>query len=132
MQPAKRSLLFLGLLLLVPVLSAWQSETTPSFTLDVGGVSCALVPAAEISEATPEPDATAEPSSGLEISDNALTPGAECNEVRERLVVAANGMLWMSVWLDGDTQTWLTLATLEDDDHPPKLDGRGRYFGCAL
>ena len=31
-----------------------------------------------------------------------------------------------------DEGAWLTLFPVEDDQFPPHLDRRGRYFGCVI
>lgn len=129
MTPSILSRCPLVLLLLVPALVGWQSDPPPSpFVLGVGNASCALAPATEPPEATPEFEATAEPTSDATL----LTLGDDCETVTPLLQTAANGTIWLSLRLADTPDVWLALDTVADDPHPPRLDQRGRFFGCAI
>jgi hypothetical protein len=78
---------------------------------------------------TPEvtPESTADWLPDLPI----YTLSDDCETIEPLLTVASNGTLWLALLKD-DADDWLALDTLEDDPHPPQLDARGRYFGCAI
>ncbi len=110
---------------------ARDDDTTAPLVLTVGNVSCELAPRdvdldAE-PEVTPEPESTPEPD---EISLPTYTLGEDCENVLCRLHMPSNETLWLALsWTD--EEAWLKLDILEDDEHPPQLDRRGRFFGCA-
>ncbi len=54
-----------------------------------------------------------------------------CVAVHSRLRAPIDQTVWLSLSLD-EQSDWLTLYTLPYDAHPPTLDRRGRYFGCAM
>ena len=54
-----------------------------------------------------------------------------CVAVHSRLRASIDQALWLSLSIE-DQKDWLKLHTLESDANPPKLDKRGRYFGCAM
>jgi hypothetical protein len=143
-------------------LMAQDTDDTPVFVLTVGSQSCTLAPAeveatpeAEVTDATEEPteEATATPRPTLtptpSTTTEEATPEAEaegfstgelvvltlsedCIELLEQLQVPENGVLWISITLEDDPDSSLPLSSLEDDEFPPQLDRRGRYFGCSI
>jgi hypothetical protein len=142
------------ILLIAPFLSTAQEDETAELLLSVSGESCALQidpesvggqvgahsvrPGETTPEATEEPEATPEAT----VEPDAETPdwlpdlptytlGEDCADLESLLTVAANGRLWLALLTENDDE-WLPLDTLEDDPYPPQLDGRGRYFGCAI
>lgn len=119
---------FVLLLMLSMLLSVLAQETTPELLLTIGTQSCALALLADDSEQMAvTPEATAESGANPPV----LTLGDDCVVVATRLVVAANGTLWLSLTRADALGEWLGLDAVEGDDHPPQLDARGRYFGCA-
>lgn len=131
-------------LLIAPFLLTAQEEDSADLLLSVSGESCALAPFETETEATPKttPEATAEVGETPPKRSGGLPPdwlpdlptytlSGECTEVEPLLTVASNGRLWLAL-LTADADDWLQLDTIEDDPYPPQLDGRGRYFGCAI
>src|SRR5262249_11147979 len=123
-------------------------ETSPvTFTLTVSNRSCNLVqgsaelpsetPLAETAQVTTEPQATEEAQPTPEATSSsgsmaAYTLGPDCDALRPLLLVPSNGTLWLSLTNADDPNTFLKLSVVEGDEYPPKLDRRGRYFGCAI
>ena len=87
-------------------------------------------------ETTPEstPETTPEPNADIPdwlLDLPTYTLSDDCEDIERLLAVARNGTLWLALFTQ-DSDTWLSLDTIEDDPYPPQLDGRGRYFGCAI
>ena len=92
-----------------------------------------LTPAAP----APSADATENATEGAAVGFNAgelvvYTLGDECDNVISQLEVPENGTLWLSISLQDDPNTSLPLSILVDDEFPPQLDRRGRFFGCEI
>ncbi len=131
-QPMRRIIVCTVLLVLIAHFTIAQDDDTPaSLVLTVGNVACELalgdVDLDAEPEATPEPESTPEPDGNLM---PVYTLSEDCENVLRRLHVPSNETLWLALsW--PDEEDWLQLDILEDDEHPPQLDRRGRFFGCA-
>ena len=115
---------------------AQEENEINDLLLSVAGETCALERVDVDPEATPEatPEVTPEPSAATPdwLPDlPTYTLGDDCDDVERLLRVPSNGTLWLAL-LSEDGDEWLLLETIEDDPYPPQLDGRGRYFGCAI
>ena len=130
------------LLLFAAIIVAQEEDTPePDLLLSVAGESCALeidpesvgTHAMRPPEATPEsePETTPEPAPDFLPALPTYTLSDDCDDVKHLLTVPSNGTIWLSLSLP-ESEDWLPLSTIEDDPYPPKLDGRGRFFGCAI
>ncbi len=141
----RRTTIFLTLpVLLMSVLLALGQANTPADTapplwISVGGQSCQLS-LAEGDAATPEATAEAEamPEATSEAGSEAtevvaypvLTPGVNCTNVIPLLHVPSNDTLWLALWMPNEFP-WQHFRSVEGDQHPPKIDTRGRFLGCS-
>jgi hypothetical protein len=143
----------------LPSMAQETSSDTPVFVLSVGSRSCTLaadsvevaqeataeasaapratyrptltpIPQPANADETPEAEAAVEGFSSGELV--VLTLSDDCADLIEQLEVPENGTLWLSISLENDPETSLPLSTLADDEYPPQLDRRGRFFGCEI
>jgi hypothetical protein len=129
--------------IIIVLIASWliaQEDDPADLLLSVSGRICALERVEGEPEATPEATAAATPEATPDPEANTpdwlpdlptYTVGEDCDDLEPLLTVASNGTLWLAL-LTEDSDEWLPLDTLEDDPYPPQLDGRGRYFGCAI
>ncbi|MFN8375662.1 MAG: hypothetical protein U0694_22680 [Anaerolineae bacterium] len=138
----------------LPSMAQETSGDTPVLVLTVGSRSCTLAPivveetaTAEVSAVpratyrptltpiptTPSADETEAPAQGFASGTLVvLTLSDDCANLLSQLQVPENGVLWLSLSLQDDPDSALPLSSLADDDFPPQLDRRGRYFGCSI
>ena len=130
---------FLPLLLVPLLLSAafalGQQNTAsdnPGLKITVSNQTCSLVLADDLT-ATPEAAAQAEatPEATAEPAYARLVLGDDCFAVTPYLYVASNDVLWVAVALPNEP-TWQHFSADPADEHPPKLDRRGRFIGCTV
>lgn len=131
----RRIIIALALLLMSVFFVLGQADTTPDsappLMITVSNQSCAMA-LVETDAATPEATAEAQATSETEsvVAYPTLTPGDDCADVLPLLYAPTNGTLWIALWLP-DEFPWQQFEAVEGDEHPPKLDTRGRYVGCA-
>ena len=131
------------LVIFAVLITAQEGETEdPVLWLSVTGETCALAISDVGTHGMRPPETTPESTPETTPEPNANTPdwlpdlptytlSDDCEDVERLLVVARNGTLWLAL-LSEDSDTWLSLDTVEGDPYPPQLDGRGRYIGCAI
>lgn len=101
------------------------SAVTPELTVDQSE-DLGILPTAQ-----PTPLPTVHPIDPITDAYPVFTLGDDCENVIPYLEMLTTETRWMAV-SSSEEEAWLTLTPVDDDQFPPHLDRRGRYFGCII
>ena len=122
-------------LFMTTLIIAQDEQDTPTFTLSIGNRSCdlTLIEPEDDDIASEDDDGTSGDDDGIEEdAPPTYTIGDDCEGLQNFLADhPSNERLWLAL-SHPEEDGWLELETTEDDDYPPQLDRRGRFFGCLI